>query len=38
MLRKIRFQVVSFKINVNKTFLTNRENAKMKKIQNTEIL
>lgn len=35
--RKIRFQVVCFKINVNKTFLTDKENAKTK-IQNTEIL
>lgn len=34
--RKIRFQVVSFNNNVNKTFLTEKENAKIK-IQLTEI-
>lgn len=35
--RKIRFQVVFFKINVNKTFLTDKESAKIK-IENPEIL
>lgn len=29
--RKIRFQVVCLKINVNKTFPTDKENAKIKK-------